>query len=201
MNEIIIGNQIWSDTELNYNDGGEGIIIKKYPTRNGIGLGTVYYYNRAALIRLMNSFAGWKVPSKQDFDDLITYVSNDDYSVASKLLTNPYTSFSVNYGSIVPNNFNAKLAGTLTNYTLTDNTNKSLSRVYTESNGSSEIIQEIHQLGLQASYWTSNMSNVGELGKRVNYYNLKPKANYKGNYYEDTTSDNVYIPIRLIKVS
>ena len=201
MNEIIIGNQIWSDTELNYNDGGEGIIIKKYPVRNGIGLGTVYYYNRAALIRLMNSFAGWKVPSKQDFDDLITYVGNDDYSVASKLLTNPYTSFSVNYGSIVPNNFNAKLAGTLTNYTLTDNTNKSLSRVYSESNGSSEIIQEIHQLGLQASYWTSNMSNVGTLGKRVNYYNLKPNSNYKGNYYEDTTSDELYIPIRLIKDS
>lgn len=200
MNEIIIGNQIWSDTELNYDDGGEGIIIKKYPTRNGIGVGTVYYYNRAALIRLMNSFAGWKVPSKQDFDDLMDYAGNGDYSVAYKVLTNPYTSFSVNYGSVVPNNFNAKLAGSLTTLTLTDNTTKSLTRMYTESNGSAEIIQDIHQLGRQASYWTSNMSNVGS-GKEVHYYNLKPNSNYKGNNYDWVQSDGLYVPIRLIKDS
>lgn len=74
---IQIGNQIWESSNLSYDDGGEGIFIKYNVTANGVNFGTQYYYTWDAAVRVANSIDGWHLPTKADWDTLVSYAGGD----------------------------------------------------------------------------------------------------------------------------
>lgn len=80
--EVTIGTQTWMSKNLAIDDGGEGIVIKENVTANGVNFGTVYYYTKAAALRVASSIDGWHLPGTWDYVNLINYIGTN---AASKL--------------------------------------------------------------------------------------------------------------------
>lgn len=203
MNEIVIGNQTWAANDLQINDGGEGIIIKKYPTRNGIGLGTVYYYNQVALERLANSIPGWRLPSIEEFDTLISYTGHGNYGNGCRLITNPNTARDIIDSSVIPTQFNATMAGAINLKTMDDNSEMYITLNYLEYNGSNMSIRYSRCIGLGGYYWTSYRYYSYNSNR---YYCIRPNTeNSRGGtvygYASGDQINTIYCPIRLIKAS
>lgn len=69
--EVTIGTQTWMSKNLSIDDGGEGIYTRTVNYGQGDVVET--YYTWAAAVRVAASIQGWHLPSKTEFDDLITY--------------------------------------------------------------------------------------------------------------------------------
>lgn len=82
--EVTIGTQTWMAKNLAIDDSGEGIESVNVGVVNGVDLGTQYYYTWDAAVRVANSITGWHLPSKEEFETLITYAGGI-YLVARKL--------------------------------------------------------------------------------------------------------------------
>jgi uncharacterized protein (TIGR02145 family) len=80
--EVTIGTQTWMAKNLAIDDGGEGITIVDNVTANGVNFGTQYYYTFDAALRVANSIIGWHLPSKEEWDVLVSYCGE---SPANKL--------------------------------------------------------------------------------------------------------------------
>ena len=70
---IVIGNYTWATTNLEYDDGGEGITIIDNVTSNGVNMGTQYYYTWEAAVRIASKIPGWHLPSLEEFNSLVSY--------------------------------------------------------------------------------------------------------------------------------
>lgn len=68
-----IGDQIWSTTDLDVDDGGDGIKIH----------GGHYYYTQNAALRVASSIDGWHLPSLAEWSTLIQTIGG--YDKVSKL--------------------------------------------------------------------------------------------------------------------
>lgn len=55
---VIIGTQTWMSTELDLDDGGEGIEKHTFTDYNGNSLGEMYYYTHDAAVRVANLIPG-----------------------------------------------------------------------------------------------------------------------------------------------
>ena len=75
--EVTIGTQTWMAKNLYIDDGGEGIYHYDNVTANGVNFGTQYYYTLDAATRIANSIPGWHLPSKEEFQTLISYVGSN----------------------------------------------------------------------------------------------------------------------------
>lgn len=64
--EVTIGTQVWKNSSLAIDDGGEGITVND----------GVYYYTTSAAQRIVNSIPGWHIPSYEEFNTLLNYVGN-----------------------------------------------------------------------------------------------------------------------------
>lgn len=71
MAPVQIGTQIWSGKNLAIDDGGEGI----YTVERTYGDITVleHYYTKAAAIRVANTVEGWHLPTKDEWETLISF--------------------------------------------------------------------------------------------------------------------------------
>lgn len=74
--EVQIGNQIWKTKNLAIDDGQGGI----YTQTANYGQGNVveYYYNWDAASRVASSISGWHLPSKAEWQTLITTVGGSN---------------------------------------------------------------------------------------------------------------------------
>lgn len=72
--EVIIGTQTWTKTNLAIDDGGDGIYVVNNVYANGVNMGTQYYYNWAAANRVVSNISGWHLPTKDEWNTLINYV-------------------------------------------------------------------------------------------------------------------------------
>lgn len=204
MSEVIIGNQIWAGEDLSINDGGEGIIVRKYPILNGSGLGTVYYYNEIALNRISNNISGWHIPTTGEFITLFNNASYQYYNEACRVIMNPNTSLPIYYkyepSTTIP--LNIALAGDLFIKRLNDNSIGYVSSHYLTPNANGTVTTDGYTvLGKEARYWCSDRLNPGT----HHYYTyLRPLVGGKksGRFSaSDEASNDVYMPIRLIKDS
>lgn len=82
--EVTIGTQTWMSKNLAIDDGGEGITIKENVTANGVNFGTQYYYTWAAAVRVANSINGWHLPTKAEWETLVSYAGGSN-SALNKL--------------------------------------------------------------------------------------------------------------------
>lgn len=73
--EVQIGNQIWSAEDLKIDDGQGGITID-----NG-----KYFYTAAAAVRIANSISGWHLPTLSEFEELVNTVGGNN---ATSLMLN-----------------------------------------------------------------------------------------------------------------
>lgn len=64
--EVTIGTQVWKNSSLAIDDGGEGITVND----------GVYYYSASAAQRIVNSIPGWHIPSYEEFNTLLNYVGS-----------------------------------------------------------------------------------------------------------------------------
>ncbi len=71
--EVTIGTQTWKTKNLAIDDGGSGIYFKDQ-TFDGVGVITQYFYTIAAVNRILTSMPGWRLPTKDDWDTLFSYV-------------------------------------------------------------------------------------------------------------------------------
>ena len=73
-NEVTIGTQTWMSKNLAIDDGGTGI----YTQTVNYGQGDVveYYYTWDAAVRVANSISGWHLPSKNEWDILLSFAEN-----------------------------------------------------------------------------------------------------------------------------
>lgn len=72
LNEVTIGNQTWLANNLDYDDGGEGIVKLDNVTYYGRNIGTHYFYTYDAMTRIANSIEGWHMPSQAEWNTLIS---------------------------------------------------------------------------------------------------------------------------------
>lgn len=84
--EVQIGNQIWKTKNLAIDDGLGGI----YTQTVNYGQGDVveYYYTWDAAVRVAASISGWHLPTKTEWDTLITTAGGD--SIAGTKLKSTY---------------------------------------------------------------------------------------------------------------
>lgn len=74
--EVTIGTQTWKNVNLAIDDGQGGITAFNVGVVNGVDLGTQYYYNFDAAVRVANSIPGWHLPSNSEWDTLASYVGS-----------------------------------------------------------------------------------------------------------------------------
>lgn len=81
--ETTIGDQTWSNENLAYDDGGEGILIVPDFTVNGVNFGTQYFYRGDAALRIKNDpiISGWHIPTQEDCELLLNHLDNDCDSI------------------------------------------------------------------------------------------------------------------------
>ena len=76
--EVTIGTQTWMSKNLAIDDGGTGITIKENVTANNVNFGTQYYYTWVAAMRIANSTPGWHLPTKAEWETLVSYCGGDN---------------------------------------------------------------------------------------------------------------------------
>lgn len=74
LDEVTIGSQTWMSKNLAIDDGGSGIYHEDLTNVNGYNLGTQYYYTWDAAVRIANSIPGWRLPSRDDYNTLSSYL-------------------------------------------------------------------------------------------------------------------------------
>jgi uncharacterized protein (TIGR02145 family) len=80
--ETTIGNQVWKNVDLSYNDGGNGIITAQYHQEIEPGkYPSATYYSRNAVRRISADFPGWHIPTDEDYEDLKTYFNDNSESL------------------------------------------------------------------------------------------------------------------------
>lgn len=205
MSEVIIGNQIWTGEDLFINDGGEGIIVRKYPIINGSGLGTVYYYNEIALDRISNNLSGWHIPTTSEFVTMFNNASYHYYNEACRVIMNPNTSLPIYYeyepSTTVP--LNIKLSGDLFIKLLNDNSIGYVTSAYLTPNSNDTLTTDGYTLlGKEARYWCSERQSTGS--KHHYYTYIRPLVGGNKSSIINASAvaaNDVYMPIRLIKDS
>lgn len=90
--EVIIGTQTWKSVNLAVNDGGSGITSYNVGVVNGVDLGTQYYYDQTAAVRVANSITGWHLPSKSECETLINYIGSSTAGTKLKSTSGWYNS-------------------------------------------------------------------------------------------------------------
>lgn len=79
IDEVTIGTQTWKNVNLAIDDGGSGIAKIDNVTANGVNFGTQYYYSNAAANRIANTITGWRLPTTNDWQTLISYLGGGGY--------------------------------------------------------------------------------------------------------------------------
>lgn len=64
----------WTDTNLEIDDGGEGIWHIDDVSANGYNFGTQYYYTLNAVKRVVSNISGYHLPSEQEWTDLMSSI-------------------------------------------------------------------------------------------------------------------------------
>ena len=72
---VKIGNQVWMASDLKVNDGGEGIDK----------LAGYTFYTWDAAKRVADTIPGWRLPTKQEFEELIKYCESQGLEASSAL--------------------------------------------------------------------------------------------------------------------
>ena len=80
---VQIGNQIWMAENLHEDDGGEGITKVDSVISNGYELGPQTYYTYDAAVRVANTVDGWHLPSRDEWNTLITLMNSNSTDVKS----------------------------------------------------------------------------------------------------------------------
>lgn len=73
--EVTIGTQTWKTKNLAIDDGGEGISTETVNYGNGDVV--EYYYNLTAAERIANSIQGWHLPTRDEWETLVSTVGSD----------------------------------------------------------------------------------------------------------------------------
>jgi uncharacterized protein (TIGR02145 family) len=79
--EVTIGTQTWMSKNLAIDDGQGGIAIRDNVTANGVNFGTQYYYTWDAAVRVANSITGWHLPTKDEWETLVSYAGGNNEAV------------------------------------------------------------------------------------------------------------------------
>lgn len=64
---VTIGTTTWMAKNLDIDDGGEGIWIVDNVSANGVDMGTQYFYQWDAAVRVANNIKGWHLPTDGDW--------------------------------------------------------------------------------------------------------------------------------------
>ena len=72
---VKIGNQIWTNKNLEYDDGEGGIYTAILSDVNGYNLGVQYYYTWNAAMRVASKLEGWHLPSNAEAHIMWNYVA------------------------------------------------------------------------------------------------------------------------------
>lgn len=117
LNEVTIGNQTWLANNLDYDDGGEGIVKLDNVTyrNNAFNLGTQYFYTYDAMTRIANLIEGWHMPSQAELNTLISTAGienlKSDKPVSQTAWDSPGTnSTGFNLYCVIPLNANQSYA-------------------------------------------------------------------------------------------
>ena len=107
--EVTIGTQTWMSKNLAIDDGGEG--ISTVTVNYGHGDVVEYHYTWDAAVRVAASVTGWHLPTKEEFDALVSYVGSNS---ATKLKST--YGWSNNYNGTDQFGFTALPAGNGSSY-------------------------------------------------------------------------------------
>ena len=169
--EVTIGTQTWMAKNLEIDDGGTGIVHIDNVSANGVNFGTQYYYDLAAAVRVAESIQGWHLPSRAEFETLISYCggsSNAGGKLKSTTGWNDSHNGTDNYG--------------FTAYPVGD--------VY--AGGSS-----VNNAGRYIYFRTSTTSGTGTWTSTLAYISLAQE--YNSMYVSGSLSDTKHYSVRLIK--
>lgn len=105
-NLTLIGSKYWMTEYLDFNDGGDGIILK-----DSFGTGTpLFYYNYSAVARFLSLFPSLSLPTSADINALVSFAdSNGMYGIRSYFIPS-YVYWSAVLGSMI-NYFDMSLYG------------------------------------------------------------------------------------------
>jgi uncharacterized protein (TIGR02145 family) len=185
-NTIIIGYQVWTSEDLvteKYNNGNSipayqgsdstGAFAKHVLSENNEKNAILYNWK----VALNDSIApeGWRVPNKNDFEDLINELGGNNLA-GGKLKNSGFASWDF------PNNFATNESGF-----------SAIGKGFRDSSGT------FQQVGKKCSFWTTDIAQTNDT---TSSYLWTLKLSFDSNYADiSPDSTNIGHPIRLIKIN
>ena len=183
---VIIGDQVWASEDLvteKYNDGDS---IVAYQGNDSVGTFTKHFLSESNeknaifyswLIALNNSIAaaGWRVPNKNDFEELITTLGGSNIA-GGKLKSAGFTNWDF------PNNFATNESG--------------FSAI---GKGFRDALGNFQKVGKKCSFWTADIAQTNDT---TSSYLWTLKLSFDSNFADiSPDSTNIGNLFRLIKIN
>ena len=183
---VIIGNQVWTSEDLATEKYNNGNSILAYQGSDSVGTFTKHVLSEnndknaifySWQVALNNSIApeGWRVPNKNDFEELITTLGGSSIA-GGKLKSSGFTNWDF------PNNFATNESGF-----------SAIGKGFRDSSGT------FQQVGKKCSFWTTDIAQTNDT---TSSYLWTLKLSFDSNHADiSPDSTNIGHPIRLIKIN